>query len=113
MLNKVITKTVEVTPYGIWTNKEPYLSQMKIWGYPAYKKRTLIDKVEAKSDMCLFIGYPKETIRYQFCNTLEQNLFVAKYIVFLEKELLLIEDNGSKGELGEVRSAQTDTDQLT
>ena len=61
----------------------------------------------------MFVGYPKETIEYKFYNTLEQNLFVSKYTIFLEKECLLREDNGSKGEVGEVQSAQTDTDQLT
>ena len=63
--------------------------------------------------MCLFVGYPKETIGYRFYNTLEQNLFVSKYTIFLEKEFLLREDSGSKGEIGEDQSAQKNTDQLT
>ena len=60
------------------------------------------DKLEAKSDKCLFVGYPKETIGYQFYNTLEQRSFVSKHDVFLEKEFILREDSGSKVELGEV-----------
>ena len=52
----------------------------------------------------MFVGYPKETIEYKFYNTLEQNLFVSKYTIFLEKECLLREDNGSKGEVGEVQN---------
>ena len=35
----------------------------------------------------------------KFYNTLEQKLFVSKYTVFLEKEFLLREDSGSKGDL--------------
>ena len=62
----------------------------------------MLDKHEAKSDKCLFIGYPKETIGYQFYNILEQRLFVSKHVVFLEKEFLLREYSGSKVELGEV-----------
>ena len=62
MLNKVQSKSVKVTPYGIWTNKEPYLSHLKIWGYLDYRKRTLSDKLEAKYDRCLFVGYPKEVL---------------------------------------------------
>ena len=92
-MNRVPTKLVEVTPYEIWTNKKPYLSHMKVWG-------TVLD--EAKSNKCLFIGYPKETIGYQFYNILEQRLFVSKHVVFLEKEFLLRDDGGSKVELGEV-----------
>ena len=113
MLNKVQSKSVEGTSYEIWTNEDPYLSHLKVWGYPSYKKKILLDKLEAKSEKCLLVGYPKETIGYKFYNTSEQKLFVSKYIVFLEKEFLLREDSGSKGELSEVQSAQTDTDQLT
>ena len=74
---------------------------LKLWGYPAYKKRTMSDKFEAKSNRCLFVGYPKETNGCQFYNTLEQRLFVSKHVVFMEKEFLL-EDSGSKVKLGEV-----------
>ena len=75
---------------------------MKIWGSPAYVKRMISDKLEAKSDKCLFLGYPKEIMGYQFYNTLEQRLFVSKHVVFLEKEFLFREDSGSKVELSEV-----------
>ena len=86
---------------------------MKIWGCPAYVKWTISNKLEAKSDKCLFEGYPKETMRYQFYNTLEQMLFVSKHAVFLEKEFLLREDNGSKVELSEVQDTLTDASHLT
>ena len=36
--NRVPTKSIGVTPYGIWINKDPYVSHLKVWGYPAYKK---------------------------------------------------------------------------
>ena len=80
---------------------------MKVWGYLAYVKRTVSDKLEAKSDKCLFVGYPKETIGYQFYNILEQRLFVSNHVVFLEKEFLLREDSGSKVDFGEVQDALT------
>ena len=113
ILNKVSSKSVEVTPYEIWTNKKPYLSYMKIWGCPAYVKRTISDKLEARSNKCLFVGYPKETRGYQFYNALEQRLFVSKHVVFLEKEFLLREDSGSKVELSEVQDALTNASHLT
>ena len=112
VLNKVQSKSVEVTSNEIWTNKKPYLSHLKIWGYPAYMKRTVSDKLEVKSDDCLLVGYLKETIGYQFYNTLEQRLFVSKRVIFLKKEFLPRRDSGSKGELREVQDAQTNTNQL-
>ena len=76
-------------------------------------KWKVLDKLEAKSNKCLFIRYPKETIGYQFYNILEQRLFVSKHVVFLEKKFLLKEDSGSKVELGEVQDALTDTSHMT
>ena len=64
ILNKVPLKSVDVSPYLIWTNKKHYLYHMKVWGCPAYVKWILSDKLEAKSDKCLFVGYPKETMGY-------------------------------------------------
>ena len=72
-----------------------------------------INKLEAKSDKCLFVGYPKETIGYQFYNTLEQKLFLLKHVVYFEKEFILREDNRSKVELGEVQDAFIDTSHMT
>ena len=85
---------------------------MKVWGSLAYVKQTMLDKLEAKYDMCLFVGYPKETNGYKFYNSLEQKVLLLKHVVFMEKESL-VEDIGSKVELREVQSAQTDVDHLT
>ena len=74
-------------------------------------KRILSDKLEAKSEKCLFVGYPKEKMGYQFYNSLEQKVFVSKHVVFLEKEFLL-KDSGSKVELEEGQDAQADANQL-
>ena len=49
----------------------------------------MLDKLEAKSDRCLFVGYPKETNGYKFYNSLEQKVFVSKHVVFIEKYFLL------------------------
>ena len=62
------------------------------------------NKLEAKSNKCLLVGYTKENFGYQLYTTLGKRLFVSKHTVFLEKEFLLREDSGSKGELGEVQS---------
>ena len=74
-------------------------------------KQIRSDKLEAKSDKCLFVGYPKEIIGCQFYNSLEQKVFVSNHVVFLEKEFLL-RDSESKVELEEVQGAQIDVEQL-
>ena len=54
------------------------------WGCDAYVKKLQPDKLEPKSEKCVFIGYPKETIGYTFYHRSEGKTFVAKFGNFLE-----------------------------
>ena len=60
------------------------------------------NKLKPKSEKCVFIGYPKETIGYTFYHRSEGKIFVAKFGSFLEKEFLSEEVSGRKVELDEV-----------
>jgi hypothetical protein len=87
-LNRVPSKSVVKTPYEMWTGKTPNLSFLKIWGCEVYVKRLQSDKLTPKSDKCMFVGYPKETLGYYFYHRSEGKAFVARNCVFLEKECL-------------------------
>ena len=65
-------------------------------------KRLQPDKLEPKSENCVFIEYPKETIGYTFHHRFEIKMFVAENGSFLEKEFLSKEVSGRKVELDEV-----------
>ena len=71
ILNRVPSKSIDVTPYDIRNNKKPYLFHLKVWVCLAYVKRIMSDKLEAKSDKCLFVRYPKEIVGFQLYNPLE------------------------------------------
>ena len=101
-LNRAPSKSVETTPYELWFGKKPKLSFLKVWGCDAYVKKLQPDKLEPKSEKCVFIGYPKETVGYTFYHKSEGKTFVAKFRVFLEKEFLSKEVSGRKVELDEV-----------
>ena len=81
---------------------EAKLSFLKIWGCDTYVKRLHHDKLEPKSKKCVFIGYPKETVGYNFYHRSEGKTFVAKNGSFLEKEFLSKEVSGRNIELDEV-----------
>src|SRR6516165_3154678 len=104
ILNRVPSKSVEQTPYEIWTGKKPSFYYMKIWGCEAYVKCLDSEKLQPKSDKCLFVGYPKETKGYYFYHPQENKVFVALHTVFLKKEFITMMDNGRKVELDEDRS---------
>jgi transposase InsO family protein len=55
-LNRVLTKSVERTPYEIYTEKHPRLSLLKVWRCETYVKRLMSDKLTPKSDKCFFVG---------------------------------------------------------
>ena len=84
----------------VW--QQPKLSFLKVWGCDAYVNRLQPDKLEPKSEKCVFIGYPKETVGYTFYHRSEGKTFVAKFGIFLEKEFLSKEVSGRKVELDEV-----------
>ena len=75
-LNRAPSISVETTPYELWFGKKPKLSFLKVWG--AYVKKLQPDKLEPKSEKCVFIGYPKETIGYTFYHRFEgKTLFLS------------------------------------
>ena len=101
-LNRAPSKSIEMTLYELWFGKKPKLSFLKFLDCDAYAKRLKPDKLKPKSEKCVFIGYPKETIGYTFYHKSEGKIFVAKNGNFLEKEFLSKEVSGRKVELDEV-----------
>ena len=84
----------------VWQETKVVVS--KSLGCDAYVKNLQPDKLEPKSEKCVFIGYPKETVGYTFYHRSEDKIFVAKNGSFLEKEFLSKEVSGRKVELDEV-----------
>ncbi|GJR94099.1 retrovirus-related pol polyprotein from transposon TNT 1-94 [Tanacetum coccineum] len=66
ILNMVLTKKVDMTPYEIWHGKAFNLSYLRVWGCEALVKRDTPDKLDSRSIKCIFVGYPKETMGYYF-----------------------------------------------
>src|SRR3954466_7778253 len=83
-LNRAPSKSVETTLYELWFSKKPKLSFLKVWGCDAYVKKFHPDKIKPKSEKCIFIGYPKETVGYTFYHKSEGKTFVAKFGIFPE-----------------------------
>ena len=75
---------------------------LKFGGCDAYVKKLQPNKLQPKSENCIFIGYPKETVGYTFYHRSEGKTFIAKNGSFLEKEFLSKEVSGRKVELDEV-----------
>ncbi|KAL0445421.1 UNVERIFIED_CONTAM: hypothetical protein Slati_2264800 [Sesamum latifolium] len=66
LLNISPSKSIPQTPYEIWHDKPASYKYLRVWGSPAYVKRLVGDKIDSRSSLCRFIGYPKETAGYFF-----------------------------------------------
>ncbi|XP_031269560.1 uncharacterized protein LOC116128024 [Pistacia vera] len=66
------------TLYELWNGWKPKLSYLRIWGYNAYVKKLTSNKLAPKSDKCIFVGYPRETMGYYFYQSEERKVFVAQ-----------------------------------
>nr|GEY74369.1 hypothetical protein [Tanacetum cinerariifolium] len=91
ILNMVPTKKVEKTPYEIWHGQAPKLSYLKVWGCETLVKRDTLtkpNKLDPRSFMCIFVGYPKETMGYSFYNPSKNKVFVARNAVFFKNVLI-------------------------
>ncbi|XP_021829949.1 uncharacterized protein KIAA0754-like [Prunus avium] len=114
LLNKVPSKSVPRTPYEMWFGRKPSLNHLKIWGCPAYVKKHDIDKLDARSEICRFIGYRKETLGYYFYHPNEQKVFVARSARFLEIDFALdgtcVQKVELKEESGEPHEPEVESD---
>ncbi|GJR61303.1 retrotransposon protein, putative, ty1-copia subclass [Tanacetum coccineum] len=99
ILNMVLTKKVDKTPYELWHGKVPNVSYLKVWGCEAHVKRHTPDKLQQRSVKCIFVGYPKETMRYYFYYPPENKIVVERYSDFLEKDFILQKESGRNVEL--------------
>ncbi|KAL0300443.1 UNVERIFIED_CONTAM: hypothetical protein Sangu_3121000 [Sesamum angustifolium] len=72
LLNIAPSKTVAQTPYQIWHGKPASYKYLRVWGSLAYIRRLVGDKLDSRSSLCRFIGYPKETAGYYFYDPIEQ-----------------------------------------
>ena len=111
LLNRVPSKSVSSTPYEIWRGKQPNLKYLKIWGCPAYVKRNFGHKLDTRADKCLFVGFSRDSIGYQFYHLTNQKVFVSRHATFLEEEFILQKESGRSIELGEVQETQINNPQ--
>ena len=64
------------------------MKYLHIWGYPAHVLKEKSDKLEAKTKVCMFLGYSKETKDYLFYNYKDNKVFVSINAKFLEDDYM-------------------------
>ena len=61
---------------------------MRIWGCPAHVLDKDAKKLEPRSELCMFVGYPKGTKGGMFYNPKEQKVIISTHATFLEESYM-------------------------
>ncbi|KAA0056413.1 gag/pol protein [Cucumis melo var. makuwa] len=107
ILNNVSSKSVSKTPFKLWRGRKPSLSHFRIWGCAAHVLVTNPKKLEPRSRLCQFVGYPKETRGGIFFNPQENRVFVSTNATFLEEDHMRYHNPRSKLVLNEATDEST------
>src|SRR5579862_6779626 len=102
ILNLVPSKSVPRTPQEMWKGRKPSLKHIHIWGCPAYVLNDKATKLEPRSEMCYFIGYPKETRGGIFYHPKEQKVLMSTHARYLEDDCVMHQELSSTETLEEI-----------
>ncbi|KAK6150466.1 hypothetical protein DH2020_015398 [Rehmannia glutinosa] len=103
LLNMVLLNHAPKTPLELWNGRKPNLRHIRIWGCPAHVLKGKMEKMESRSEVCIFIGYPKGTRGYYFYSPQDKKVFVSTNATFLEDRYIEERESKSKVLLEEMR----------
>ena len=89
LLNLVPYKLVPLTLIEMWMDRKPSLHHICTRGYPVHMLKLKLDKLEPRSEVCQFVGYPKGSKGYQFYSQVDQKVFVSTNSRFLEDDYMM------------------------
>ena len=103
---------ISTTPKELWTERKPNLGHVRIWGSPAHVLKRDPSKLEARSEVCMYMGYPIGTKGYLFYDPKEHRVLVSTNARFLEQDYMLDNKPRSKVILDELRAELSEGDEV-
>ena len=86
LLNLVPLKLVSKTTIELWIRCKPSMRHLRIWGCPTHVLKRKFDKLQSKTEVVFFVGYPKGTIGGLFYSHKDNKVFVSTNAKFLEND---------------------------
>ena len=111
ILDNLPSKSVPATPYELWTGRKPNLEHLKIWGCPAHVLEKDPTKLDSRTEVCLFIGYPKGSKAYEFYSLRDKKVIVSTHATFLEEDFVMNHKPSSEVALEELTSVTSSINQ--
>ena len=112
LLNLVFSKVISTTPKELWSGRKPSLGHVRIWGSPAHVLKRDRSKLETRTEVCLFVGYPKGTKGYLFYDPQEQRVLVSTNTHFLEEDYMIDNKPRSKIILDDLRAEMSEGNEV-
>ena len=88
LLNLVPLKSVPKTLVELWIGCMPSMRHLRIWGCPAHVLKGKSDKLQSKTEVVFFVGYPKGTFGGLFFSHKDNKVFVSTNAKFLENDYM-------------------------
>ena len=88
LLNLVPSKYVPKTPIELWIERKPCMRYLHIWGCLAHVLKGKLDKLQSKTKVVFFVGYPKGIVRGLFYSHKDNKVFVSTNAKFLENDYM-------------------------
>ena len=84
VLNRSYTKSLEnVTPYERWSGRKPAVDHLRVFGSVVHVKTTgMLNKLQDRSVMMVFIGYERGTKAYRCLNPLNFKVTISRDVIF-------------------------------
>ena len=82
--NLVPLKSVPKKPVELWNGHKPSMRHLHIWGCPAHVLEGKYNKLQSKTEVVFFVGYPKGTVGGLFYSHKDNKVFVSSNAKFLE-----------------------------
>ena len=77
LLNLVPSKSIPKTPVELQIARKPSMRHLHIWGCPAHVLKGKSDKLQFKTEVVFFVGYPKGTVGGLFYSLKDNKVFVS------------------------------------
>ena len=88
IFNVVPSKSIQKTPLELWNGHKPSLRHFRIWGCLAHVLKGKTRKLEPRTKVCMFVGYPKGTRGGLFYSPSDKKVFVSTNATFLEDDYM-------------------------
>ena len=105
-MNVVPSKSIQKTPLEFWNGHKPSLRHFHIWGSSEHVLKGKTEKLEPRTEVCMFVGYPKGKRGGLFYSPSDKKVFVSTNVTFLEDDYKTNFKPRSKVVLEELRSDQ-------